>query len=84
MDIAQLEQHTLEDLRRMARDASISGFSRLKKQDLMLALLRDNAERQGYKLRGGILEIVDDGIGFLRAEKYLPGPEDIYVSQCAG
>jgi transcription termination factor Rho len=65
----------------MARDASISGFSRLKKQDLMLALLRDNAERQGYKLRGGILEIVDDGIGFLRAEKYLPGPEDIYVSQ---
>ncbi len=81
MDIAQLEQHTLEDLRQMARDASISGFSRLKKQDLMLALLRDNAERQGYKLRGGILEIVDDGIGFLRAEKYLPGPEDIYVSQ---
>ena len=81
MDIAQLEQHTLEDLRQMARDASVSGFSRLKKQDLMLALLRDNAEKQGYKLRGGILEIVDDGIGFLRAEKYLPGPEDIYVSQ---
>ncbi len=81
MDIAQLEKQTLEDLRRMARDASITGFSRLKKQDLMLALLRDNAEKQGYKLRGGILEIVDDGIGFLRAEKYLPGPEDIYVSQ---
>lgn len=81
MDIATLEQHTLEDLRRMAREANISGVSRLKKQDLMLALLRDNAEKQGYKLRGGVLEIVDDGIGFLRAEKYLPGPEDIYVSQ---
>jgi transcription termination factor Rho len=81
MDIATLEQHTLEDLRRMARDANIGGVSRLKKQDLMLALLRDNAEKQGYKLRGGVLEIVDDGIGFLRAEKYLPGPEDIYVSQ---
>ncbi len=81
MDIAQLDKQTLEDLRQLARDANITGFSRLKKQDLMLALLRDNAEKQGYKLRGGVLEIVDDGIGFLRAEKYLPGPEDIYVSQ---
>jgi transcription termination factor Rho len=81
MDIAHLDKHSLEDLRQMARDAAISGFSRLKKQDLMLALLRDNAEKQGYKLRGGVLEIVDDGIGFLRAEKYLPGSEDIYVSQ---
>jgi transcription termination factor Rho len=81
MNIAQLEKFTLEDLRQMARDASITGFSRMKKQDLMLALMRENAEKQGYKLRGGVLEIVDDGIGFLRAEKYLPGPEDIYVSQ---
>src|SRR5687768_4842849 len=81
MDIAQLEQRNLDDLRQMARDASIPAFSRLKKQDLILALLRDNAEKQGYKLRGGVLEIVDDGIGFLRAEKYLPGPNDIYVSQ---
>ncbi|MBE2182552.1 MAG: Rho termination factor N-terminal domain-containing protein, partial [Anaerolineae bacterium] len=81
MDIAQLDKQTLEDLRQLARDANITGFSRLKKQDLMLALLRENAEKQGYKLRGGVLEIVDDGIGFLRAEKYLPGPEDIYVSQ---
>src|SRR5215510_5348556 len=81
MDIAELEQLTLDDLRQQARDFSISGYSRLKKQDLILALLRDNAEKQGYKLRGGVLEIVDDGIGFLRAEHYLPGPNDIYVSQ---
>ena len=81
MDIAQLEQKTLDELRRMAREAGIPSYSRLKKQDLMLAILRDQAERQGYKLRGGVLEIVDDGIGFLRAEKYLPGPNDIYVSQ---
>jgi len=81
MDIATLESKTLDDLRDMAREASISGFSRLKKEELVLALLRNHAERQGLKLRGGILEIVDDGIGFLRAEKYLPGPEDIYVSQ---
>ncbi|MBK8030621.1 MAG: transcription termination factor Rho [Anaerolineae bacterium] len=81
VDIAHLEPKTLDDLRQLAREASITGYSRMKKQDLMLALLRDHAEKQGYKLRGGVLEIVDDGIGFLRAEKYLPGPEDIYVSQ---
>jgi transcription termination factor Rho len=82
MDIAQLEQRTLDELRQMARDTgTINGFSRLKKQELILSLLRHNAERQGFKLRGGVLEIVDDGIGFLRAEKYLPGPNDVYVSQ---
>ncbi len=81
VDIAYLDTKTLDDLRQMARDSGIVGYSRLKKQDLMLALMRDNAEKQGYKLRGGVLEIVEDGIGFLRAEKYLPGPEDIYVSQ---
>jgi len=81
MDIAELELQTLETLRDMARDADIAGFSRLKKQDLILRLLRDKAEKQGHELRGGILEVIDDGIGFLRAEKYLPGPNDIYVSQ---
>jgi transcription termination factor Rho len=81
MDIAELEQKNLDELRQMAREGTVSGYSRLKKQELILALLRDNAERQGYKLRGGVLEIVDDGIGFLRAEKYLPGPNDVYVSQ---
>ncbi len=79
--IADLENRTLDDLRQMARDAGVQRFSRLKKQDLMLALLREEAERKGHKLRGGVLEIVDDGIGFLRAEKYLPGPNDVYVSQ---
>ena len=81
MDIAQLELRNLDELRQLARDSNVSGYSRLKKQELILSLLRDNAERQGYKLRGGVLEIVDDGIGFLRAEHYLPGPNDIYVSQ---
>ncbi len=81
MDIAELETQTLENLRDLARDAEIAGFSRLKKQDLIIRLLRDKAEKQGHQLRGGILEIIEDGIGFLRAEKYLPGPDDIYVSQ---
>jgi len=81
MEITQLEHKTLEELRQLARDASVPRFTRLKKPDLILALLRDDAERRGHKLRGGVLEIVDDGIGFLRAEHYLPGPNDIYVSQ---
>ncbi|NLE50385.1 MAG: transcription termination factor Rho [Chloroflexi bacterium] len=81
MDIAELETQNLEELRNLARDADIAGFSRLKKQDLILRLLKDKAEKQGHKLRGGILEVIDDGIGFLRSDHYLPGPDDIYVSQ---
>ncbi len=81
MDIADLEQKTLSELRRMAQEADIAGYSRLKKWDLILRLLRDKAEKKGYSLRGGVLEVIDDGIGFLRSNRYLPGPEDIYVSQ---
>jgi transcription termination factor Rho len=81
MDIAELEQQTLENLRGLARDANIAGFSRLKKQDLILRLLRHKAELQGHELRGGVLDIIDEGIGFLRSDHYLPGPDDIYVSQ---
>jgi transcription termination factor Rho len=81
MDIAELEQQTLENLRNMARDANVAGFSRLKKQDLVVRLLRDKAEKQGHELRGGVLDIIDEGIGFLRSDHYLPGPDDIYVSQ---
>jgi transcription termination factor Rho len=81
MDIVELEMQTLHDLRELAREADIAGFSRLKKQDLIIRLLRDKAEKQGHELRGGILEVIDDGIGFLRSDHYLPGPDDIYVSQ---
>jgi transcription termination factor Rho len=81
MDITDLQSRTLEELRGMARTLSIPTFSRLKKEDLILGLLRANAEKQGLELRGGVLDIVEDGIGFLRAAHYMPGPEDIYVSQ---
>jgi transcription termination factor Rho len=81
MDISQLESKNLEELRNLAREAEVPRYSRLKKQELILGLLRTEAERRGHKLRGGILEIVDDGMGFLRADKYLPGPNDIYVAQ---
>jgi transcription termination factor Rho len=81
VDIAELEKKTLGELREMARAMDISGYSRLKKTDLILRLLRANAEQQGYIFGGGVLEIVQDGIGFLRSDHLLPGPEDVYVSQ---
>lgn len=81
MNIAELETKTLPELRNLARDHNVPRYSRLKKQDLIIGLLRQEAERKGHELRGGVLEVVDDGIGFLRAEGYLPGKNDIYVSQ---
>jgi len=81
MDITELEPKTLDQLRVVAKQWDIPGYSRLKKDDLIVRLLRANAEKQGLELRGGVLEIVEDGIGFLRAEHFLPGPDDIYVSQ---
>lgn len=81
MNITKLETKTLPELRTMARDHNVPRFSRLKKQDLIIGLLRQEAVRKGNELRGGVLEVVDDGIGFLRAEGYLPGKNDIYVSQ---
>lgn len=81
MNIAELEINTLDELQSLARDMGISGYSRLKKHDLMMRLLRANAEKQGYIFGGGVLEIIQDGIGFLRSDHFLPGPEDVYVSQ---
>ncbi len=81
IDIAQLEQMTLTELRELAKQLDISGYSRLKKTDLIFRLLRAKAEQQGYIFGGGILDIVQEGIGFLRTENLLPSPDDIYVSQ---
>lgn len=81
MEISELEGKPLSELRALARDNEVPRYSRLKKDELIIGIMRKEAERQGHELRGGVLDIVDDGIGFLRAENYLPGPDDIYVSQ---
>ena len=57
MNIAELEEMTLEQLRDQAREIDIPGFSRLKKNDLILALLRYKAEQQGHELRGGVEDV---------------------------
>ena len=81
MNIADLEAMKLSELRELAKDLEISSFSRLKKEDLILRLLRAKAEQEGLIFGGGVLDIVDESVGFLRTKNYLPGSDDIYVSQ---
>jgi transcription termination factor Rho len=81
LNIVELEMMTLDELREMATGQGLSGISRLKKQDLIFRLLRAKAEEQGHIFGGGVLEIVQEGIGFLRSDHLLPGPDDVYVSQ---
>jgi len=81
MDMADLERKRLQELRELAREYHVSGYSGLKKDDLILLLLRAKAEREGFSFGGGILEITGEGIGFLRSPRYAPGSNDVYVSQ---
>ena len=81
LNYSELDSKTLTDLRDIAKEQSISGYTRLKKTDLIFRLLRAKAERDGLIFGGGVLQIVEDGIGFLRSDHLLPGPEDVYVSQ---
>jgi transcription termination factor Rho len=81
VNVAELESKTLTDLREMARKLDISGYSGLKKQDLIFKLLQAQTEEAGNTFSDGILDVVSDGFGFLRGERMLPGPDDVYVSQ---
>jgi transcription termination factor Rho len=81
VQIAELESKPVDELRDLAREHEITGFSRMKKTDLVFRLLRANAERRGLIFGGGVLETIQDGIGFLRSNNLKPGSEDVYVSQ---
>src|SRR3954454_17420107 len=81
VNIAELETKTITELRDIARDLELSGYTALKKQDLVFRLLQANTEQQGNIFSAGVLEIVEDGFGFLRQERFLPGNMDVYVSQ---
>ncbi len=81
LDMRALDNMRLPELRDLARNYNVSGYSRLKKDDLILLLLKVKAEREGFAFGGGILEITSEGIGFLRSSRYLPGSDDAYVSQ---
>jgi transcription termination factor Rho len=81
MKVAELETSPLSTLRQMARELDVHNANRLKKEDLIMRIKQAEAEREGLELRGGILEIMSEGIGFLRSGHYQPGPYDVYVSQ---
>ena len=81
MNIVELETKSRDELLDMAKGYGISGYTTLKKQDLVLRLLQANAELQGNIFGGGVLETMDDGFGFLRQDNFKPGANDVYVSQ---
>jgi transcription termination factor Rho len=78
--IAELETKSLNELQDLAKDLSIPNFRRFRKQELIMKILQIQTEQSGLMIRSGILEIMQEGYGFLRTSGYLPGQEDIYVS----
>jgi transcription termination factor Rho len=79
-NLAELESKTLTELREIARGMEVTGYTGLKKTDLIFRLLQAQTEQQGNIFRDGVLDIVEEGFGFLRHDRYLPGNNDIYVS----
>ncbi|PID71789.1 MAG: transcription termination factor Rho [Desulfobulbus propionicus] len=82
MNPTELKNKKIKELVALAASLEIEGYSTMRKQELIFALLKAQADEDG-KLRGsGVLEVLQDGFGFLRAPdyNYLPGPDDIYVS----
>ena len=82
MNLQELKQKSPADLLAYAEDLSIENASSLRKQEMMFAILKQLAENEVIISGDGVLEILQDGFGFLRSPEanYLPGPDDIYVS----
>ncbi len=80
MNIIELENEPLARLRQMGKELNVPNANRLKKELLILRIRQVEAEREGLEVRGGILEIMNEGVGFLRSD-YRIGPDDVYVSQ---
>lgn len=81
MNILELESKPLFELRAMGKEFNVPNAHRLKKEALVLSLCQAEAAQQGVEMRGGILEIMSEGIGFLRSARYTISEDDVYVSQ---
>jgi len=79
--VLELEKLSLLELRSIAKKYEIPRANRLKKERLVIEIREAEAGKEGLEIRGGILEIMSEGIGFLRADNYRVGEKDIYVSQ---
>ncbi len=82
MNLAELKEKTIAELISIARTLNVVGSSGLRKQEMIFKILEAQTEKNGLIFAEGVLEILPDGFGFLRAPdyNYLPGPDDIYVS----
>jgi transcription termination factor Rho len=82
LDIIELKSKTIAELLEIAEKLDIPGVSGLRKQELIFKILEANTEKDGLIFAEGVLEILEEGYGFLRSPdyNYLPGPDDIYVS----
>ncbi len=82
LDLTQLKEMTIGELGSIAKAIGVENPAGLRKQDLIFRILQRQTEREGFIFGEGVLEVLPEGFGFLRAPEYnyLPGPDDIYVS----
>ncbi|WP_066634067.1 transcription termination factor Rho [Desulfolucanica intricata] len=80
MNYADLEAKTMVELYKIAREIELTGYSRLRKKELIFEIIKKKTEKSGLMYASGVLEILPDGYGFLRPFKYHPSHDDIYVS----
>src|SRR5581483_1897308 len=82
LNITDLKDMSIQKLTQIAKDLSVSGATGMRKQELIFQILKAQTEQSGFIFSEGVLEVLPDGFGFLRAPdyNYLPGPDDIYVS----
>jgi transcription termination factor Rho len=81
LTVAELDTRDTEALHELARELGVAGYIRMRRPDLITRLLQAQTERDGHTFGDGVLEIIEDGFGFLRGQRFLPGSDDIYVSQ---
>ena len=82
LNITDLKDMSIQKLTQIAKDLNVAGATGMRKQELIFQILKAQTEQSGFIFSEGVLEVLPDGFGFLRAPdyNYLPGPDDIYVS----
>jgi transcription termination factor Rho len=82
MNIEDIKRQPISELAKLAKDLDVGGASGMRRQDLIFSILQAQVEKNGVISGSGVLEILPDGFGFLRAVdyNYLPSPDDIYIS----
>jgi transcription termination factor Rho len=82
LNISELKEMSIQNLTQVAKDLNVPGATGMRKQELIFQILKAQTELSGFIFSEGVLEVLPDGFGFLRAPdyNYLPGPDDIYVS----